>query len=83
MVKDFDAKLKEYAHLLVEVGLNLQPGQTPRVNAPLDAAPLARLCGEACYDRGARDILVDWNDDEVTRQKYLRADEAVFSEYPS
>ena len=83
MVKDFEAKLKEYARLLVEVGLNLRPGQTPRVNAPLDAAPLVRLCVEACYDRGARDILVDWADDEVFRQKFLRADEAVFSEYPS
>ena len=83
MTENFEARLKEYAHLLVEVGLNLRPGQTPRINAPLEAAPLVRLCVEACYDRGARDILVDWNDDEVTRLKYLRADEAVFSEYPS
>ena len=30
MVQDFEAKLSEYAHLLVEVGLNVQPGQTPQ-----------------------------------------------------
>lgn len=83
MVEDFEAKLKEYARLLVEVGLNLRPGQTPRINTSLDAAPLVRLCVGACYDRGARDILVDWNDDDVTRQKYLRADETVFSEFPA
>ena len=38
MVQDFEAKLNEYARLLVEVGMNVQPGQTPRINAPLDAA---------------------------------------------
>ena len=43
MVKDFKAKLKEYAHLLVEVGMNVQPGQTPRIAAPIECAPLARL----------------------------------------
>ena len=83
MVKDFEAKLNEYARLLVEVGMNVQPGQTPRINTSLDAAPLARLCVAACYDRGAREVVVDWRDDSVSRQRYLRADEAVFSEFPS
>ena len=83
MIKHFEAKLNEYAHLLVEVGMNVQPGQTPRINTSLDAAPLARLCVAACYDRGARDVVVDWRDDFVSRQRYLRADERVFSEFPS
>ena len=83
MVENFEAKLNEYAHLLVEIGMNVQPGQTPRITSPIECAPLARLCVEACYDLGARDVLVDWGDDFVARQKYLRADEAVFSEYPA
>lgn len=83
MVKDFKAKLKEYAHLLVEVGMNVQPGQTPRIAAPIECAPLARLCVEAAYDCGARDVVMDWTDDFVSRQRYLKADEAVFSEFPS
>ena len=82
MVPNFEAKLNEYAHLLVEVGLNLQPGQTPRVASNLECAQLARLCVAACYDRGARDVTVDWNDEFMTRERYLRADEAVFSEFP-
>ena len=82
MVPDFEAKLNEYAHLLVEVGMNLQPGQTPRIAAPVECAPLARLCVAAALDCGARDVLVEWTDDFVTRQRYLKADEAVFSEFP-
>ena len=83
MVKNFEAKLNEYARLLVEVGMNVQPGQTPRVAAPVECAPLARLCVQAALDCGARDVLMDWTDDFVTRQRYLKADEAVFSEFPA
>ncbi len=83
MIEQFEAKLKEYARLLVEVGMNLQPGQTPRIAGPVECAPLVRLCTEAAYDAGARDVLVEWSDDFVTRQRYLKAQSETFSEYPS
>ena len=83
MVADFKKKLSEYARLLVEVGMNVQPGQTPRVAAPVECAPLARLCVQAALDCGARDVLMDWSDDFVTRQRYLKAAEETFSEFPS
>ena len=83
MVENFDAKLDEYAHLLVEIGLNVQPGQTAEVSAPVACAPLARKCVAACYDCGARDVVMRWYDDFVTRERYLRADGAVFSEFPA
>lgn len=82
MVANFEEKLDEYAHLLVEVGMNLQPGQTPRISAPVECAPLARLCAAAALDRGARDVVLDWSDDFVTRQRYLKADGTVFFEFP-
>ena len=83
MIENFEAKLKEYAHLLVEIGMNLQPGQTPRIAGAVDCAPLVRLCVQAALEAGARDVIVDWTDDFVTRQRYLHADKAVFSEFPS
>ena len=82
MVANFEEKLDEYAHLLVEVGMNLQPGQTPRISAPVECAPLARLCAAAALDRGARDVVLDWSDDFVTRQRYLKADGTVFFGFP-
>ena len=83
MVKDFDAKLKEYARLLVEVGLNVQPGQIPSIESDVEYAPLTRQCVAACYDRGARDVAVNYSDDVNTRETFLRADAAVFEEFPS
>ncbi len=83
MVENFEQKLQEYAHLLVEVGMNVQPGQTPRIAGTVDCVPLVRLCVQAALEAGARDVMVDWADDFVTRQRYLQADGAVFTEFPS
>ena len=82
MVEHFEEKLNEYAHLLVEVGMNLQPGQLPRIASPVECAPLARLCVQAALDAGARDVLVEWTDDFVTRQRYLKAGDEAFIVFP-
>ena len=75
-------KLKEYANLLVRIGLNVQQGQHVNIFCPVDCAVLARACTEACYDAGAREVTVMWNDDQISRMKYLRASDDVFGEMP-
>jgi aminopeptidase len=77
-----DTKLQEYAQLLVRTGLNVQRGQQVNIFASVDCAVLARACAAACYDAGAREVTVLWNDDQISRLKYLRADDAVFDEMP-
>ena len=39
-----EQKLKEYAALLAQVGLNIQPGQTLIISSPVECAHFARLC---------------------------------------
>lgn len=78
-----NTKLKEYADLLVRIGLNVQSGQQVNIFAPVDCAILVRACAEACYDAGAREVVVMWNDDKISRMKYLRAADAVFDEMPA
>ncbi len=75
-------KLREYAKLLIEVGLNVQPGQTLLIQSPVDCAPFARLCADAAYDAGCREVVMSWGDDCLARARYLRADDAVFDEVP-
>lgn len=77
-----DARLTEYAHLVVEIGLNVQKGQTLLVRAPVESADFARLCAEAAYDVGCREVHVEYMDEKVTRMRYLRADSEVFDECP-
>ena len=77
-----DVKLKKYARLLIETGLNLQKGQTLVISAPVDCASFVRLCASAAYDLGCREVVTRWVDDFLTREKYLRGDSAIFDEVP-
>src|SRR3954451_21311291 len=81
-MSDFIKNLEKYAELAVKVGVNIQKGQTLVVNATLEAAELIRLIVKKAYETGALNVIVNWNDDFVTKTKYdLAPDEAVL-EYP-
>lgn len=74
-------KMRQYARLLVKVGVNVQPSQTLVIRSPVECAPLVRLCADEAYQCGCREVIVDWRDDELDRQRYLMADDSVFDEY--
>ena len=75
-------KWVEYAKVIVEVGVNLQKGQTLIVSCPVECAQFGRLVAQAAYDAGAREVVMRWGDDQLARMKYLYADESVFDEVP-
>ncbi len=77
-----EQKLREYAALLAKVGLNIQPGQTLVISSPVECAYFARMCASAAYDCGCREVVMNWRDDVLGREKFLRADSAVFDEVP-
>ena len=52
-----DKLLKQYGEMAVKAGVNIQPGQTLIINAPITAADLVHHCATAAYDAGARTIL--------------------------
>jgi aminopeptidase len=62
-----DQRLETYARLAVQVGLNLQPGQTLGVNALIEHAPLARAIARQAYESGARYVDVLYSDQHVRR----------------
>ena len=75
-------KLQEYARLLVRVGLNVQRGQRMVISSPVECAAFARLCAQEAYDAGCCEVVMNWNDDAMTRMKYLHAGEEVFDHVP-
>ncbi|MDP4156794.1 MAG: aminopeptidase [Bacillota bacterium] len=81
-MSDFQKNLEKYAELAVKVGVNVQKGQKLVVTATLDAAELVRLVVKQAYEVGARDVVVNWNDDTVSRTKYVLAPDEAFAEYP-
>jgi aminopeptidase len=62
-----EQRLEAYARLAVQVGLNLQPGQTLGINALIEHAPLARAIAREAYKAGARYVDVLFTDQHVRR----------------
>jgi aminopeptidase len=79
----FNEKLARYAELAVNVGVNIQQGQPLYIAASLEAAPLVRLIAKKAYENGAKQVHVDWTDDEISRLRFELAPEDSFSEFPA
>lgn len=69
-----DQRLEAYARLAVQVGLNLQPGQTLGINALIEHAPLVRAIAREAYSAGARYVDVLYSDQHVRRAHIEQAD---------
>lgn len=63
-------KLKQYAELLVGVGMNVQKDQPVFIRSSVDALELTHYIVEAAYQRGASDVKVEYSDDRLSRLKF-------------
>ncbi|OPJ57064.1 aminopeptidase [Alkalithermobacter paradoxus] len=81
-MKNFNDLLSKYAKLAVSVGVNIQDGQTLVINSPIECAHFTRLLAKEAYNLGAKDVHVEWNDDELTLMKYMNAPCEVFEQFP-
>jgi aminopeptidase len=70
-----DERLEAYARLAVQVGLNLQAGQTLGINALIEHAPLARAIAREAYAAGAYYVDVLYSDQHVRRAHIEQAAE--------
>lgn len=76
--KNLENLKKDYAELIIRMGLNIQKGQRLVITCPVEGADFARLCAGAAYEAGCREVVMRWRDDELNRAKYLYADEDIF-----
>lgn len=78
----FDTNFERYAELAVKIGVNVQPMQTLVITAPISTAPFVRKVAKKAYEAGAKHVIMEWSDDELTRLKFDLAPDEAFSEYP-
>ncbi len=57
-----DRDLEQYAHLLIRVGVNLQPGQSLDIRTEPIHREFALKLAEAAYDAGAKFVAIEYND---------------------
>lgn len=82
MTEPISLFMENYAELAVRIGINVQPGQTLVINAPLTAADFVRIAARKAYEAGAKNVIVEWDDDGLKRIKYQLAPDKAFEEYP-
>ncbi|NMH70033.1 aminopeptidase [Bacillus sp. RO3] len=78
-----EERLKRYAELAIKVGVNVQPGQPLWISAPLGTETFVRIVVKEAYLAGAKNVHVQWYDEEILRTHYELAPEETFYEYPS
>ncbi len=76
-----DPRLEKYAKLLIRVGINVQPGQTLVIRCPVEKAEFARLLVSEAYRAGAREVVMWWGDQVISRETYLHAADEVFDTF--
>ncbi|HHY81521.1 MAG TPA: aminopeptidase [Clostridiales bacterium] len=74
--------MEKYARLLVKTGINLQPNQTLVISSPIECAEFARIVSETAYREGAREVVMNWNDELSSKIRYLYAPDEIFDEFP-
>lgn len=73
--------LNNYAELLVKTGINVQKNQTLVITADIETADFVRKVAKIAYDTGAKNVVVRWQDDQMSRMKFLHAADEVFDQY--
>ena len=80
---NFNDMVANYAKLAVEIGVNIQKGQTLVINSPIESAEFVRLVAQQAYDMGAKNVHVEWNDEKLGLIKYMSAPDEAFNEFPA
>ncbi len=75
-------RIENFAKLAVEFGVNVQKGEDVLITSPVESPKLCRLIAKAAYEKGARNVAIDWKDDSITRLTYEYLDQETLNEVP-
>ncbi len=74
--------LKKYAKLAIYQGVNVQKNQTLVISSPIECAEFTRMLVEEAYIKGAKEVVVQWNDELTGKLKYKYSPIEVFETVP-
>ncbi|MFC0524941.1 aminopeptidase [Pontibacillus salicampi] len=77
-----EEQLKKYAELAVRIGVNVQKDQLVIIHSDIKNVTFARLVQIAAYEAGASNVVMDWTDEQSTKQFYLNAAEDDIDHFP-
>ncbi|MFD1736988.1 aminopeptidase [Bacillus salitolerans] len=78
----FEANLEKYADVIIKLGINLQKGQTLLIEAPIFSAYFTRKIVKRAYEEGAKMVIVDYHDEELSKLHYCMQPMEGLKEFP-
>ncbi|MGL5123161.1 MAG: aminopeptidase [Fusobacteriaceae bacterium] len=75
-------KLIKYAKLAVNIGVNIKKGDILIVNSPTETFEFTRFIVKEAYKLEAKEVIVFWNDDIVSKERYLYGSDDIFENIP-
>ncbi|KAA0547372.1 aminopeptidase [Bacillus sp. BGMRC 2118] len=82
MKTDFQRNLEKYANLIVKFGVNVQKGQGLLIRSTIDAREFVRAMTKLAYEAGASEVVVEWEDEQITYERYKNGADEVFTTFP-
>ncbi|NBI29294.1 aminopeptidase [Chengkuizengella marina] len=79
----FERNLEKYVEIALKNGVNIQKGQKLLIRCDLGDADFVRLLTKKAYELGAKDVIVDWRDSQMTRIKFDLAPIESFQDFPT
>lgn len=80
---NFEAKLANYARIIVEWGLNVQVGQLVNISTEAIHRDFALLIAEKAYDKGAKHVAIDLLEPRATRLRLQKSKTEDLSYVPA
>lgn len=74
--------LEKYAELALKKGVNLKDKQVLMINSSIEGVDFTRILVKKAYELGAKDVVINWQDDEIMLQRYLHATEEALTTVP-
>lgn len=75
--------LKKYSMLAVNTGVNIKKNNILVITSPIETAEFARLIAKEAYNFGAKEVIVHYSDQQLTKIKLENSSLETISDYPS
>lgn len=74
--------LEKYARLVVKTGINIQKNQVLVITSPIECSEFTRMVAQIAYQEGAKEVEINWRDEQFSKIRYLHAPEQSIGEFP-
>ena len=75
--------IQKYIELIIKKGIAIQKGQILVIKAPVETYDFVRSLVAEGYKNGAKEVVVQWNEEVIEKYRYLYGAEEIFDEFPN